>query len=479
MPGVDRYLPPRERGGINFKLDDEMRVRKRNFDDALKYYLGEHKKVLDLEEDDKGYFIDDNVIINLVKVTCDRTTQFLFPEMPEFITDPSGLADAPEEIYLRKVFEVNKGLAHFVKMATLGFLSGHVFVRVDEADVTIRNVQTYPKIVLLDPLSVVIYWDRSDSENVLWYEVKNNDTLTDYVKVTPDLWVIQNYRRNQTDLDNLFDFNTYGEWEYVSTGFHTSNVPPIIEWAHLPSPDSRYGSSEFSQKAMQDRINEVASRLHAIVRQNAAPVDVVTGADADEIDSSGDVHMITNPAARVNRLALSSDMGGIRDVLDRLIESYLSVSRVVVLKGEARDLQRVTNAAVRTLFLDALAKNALLISSYTDGLRDIARMILLLGYAAGDLAANPENLDIEIRFPTPLPTDLSEVANNNQLALIGGYISRRTAAANMGLDWRFERPQIEEDREQDMERRQEEAEIDGNANSEASQQQMDSRELPA
>ena len=459
MPSAIKYLPPTdpERSIFNRPIREERTARKTVYLDALKYYFGKHDPPLEVYEE------DDNIILNLVKVTCDRTTQFLFPQMPIFETDPESIEDTPEEVFLRDAYEDNGGLATLVKMAMRGFLSGHVFVRVKPPSFG----SDYPRIISLDPLAITIYWSVEEEGRVLWYEnrytVGNQVYVEDYVIQQDGTWRIYTFRQSDRIQDTIFvpsdshgratrsiDFSDFSEGNFVlvDEGFHTSQIPPVVEWAHLPNPNSRYGLSEFSDKSLQDKINSVASRAHIIVAENANPKDVFFGVDAREVQNDGDLITVANPLAKGQRFEMKGDMPAIHTLLEVLIKQYLALKRVVLLEGEAESLQRVTNAAVRTLFLDALAKNEILISTYGGGLSKVSTLVLQMGYAGGQV----DRLGYRVRtvFSTPLPNDNTEIANVNALAITGGYMSRQTAAERLSLNYGFEKANIEQDQAEDL-----------------------------
>lgn len=461
MPSATMYIPPTEqaRNAFNSEVEEERRKRRDRYKTALQYYVGEHPSQLDYnpKEDDH----DDNTIINLVQMTADRTVSFLFPSMPIFETDPSSIDDTPEEVWIKKFYEANGGLKELVKLGLRGFLSGHGFIRVKPAPTSKRGRKNvYPSMTVLDPTTVTVYWRADDTADVLWYEMRymvgNDVYIQDFVK-GDDMWVIYTYKsvaatnnpfpdvgtahgsNNIVALDRL-EFDQSGTtFEIAGTpSIHKSAIPPIIEFPHLPHPDDYYGMGEFTQQTLQDTINRIVSLRNRLVADNADPVDVITGAEADDVEQARGFMAIANPASKVNRLELKGDLAGITGTLDKLIETYLAVARVVLLKGEAKDLQRVTNASVRTLFLDALSKNELLQSSYGFGLRQLTMLALQMAFEAGAIAVNPENVDIAVRFPTPLPVDDTEIANQNAIMVNMGARSLRTAATKMGDDWKFE-----------------------------------------
>ena len=473
MPEANLYVPPTDklRGGYYSNAAKERRQRRTKYLRALRYYSGDHKKMLPIERDSEGGEIDDNVVLNMAEITCDRVTQFLFPEEPLFVVDIEGEEDSPEEQYIHKTIEANGGLSMLVSMAQIGFLAGHVFCKVSMPENTFfGSTPAFPRITVLDPMATTVFWRQEDSNRVLWYETRYRQDdyqyLEDYLRIREDYWVIYRYRSTHKDESFLMDLKlgtTFGpdRWELFDIGSHTSVIPPIIEWGHLPNPNSRYGLSGFedTQYFLQNRINENASRMNAVVRKYTSPVDVVTGVDSDADVEEGDgIFFIRSDRARVNRLSLSGDLTGINNALDRLVDSYKLVTRVVLQEGEAKDLQRVTNAAVRTLFLDAVAQNKLLASSYGIGLQKIASIVLQMGYLSSSLVRSPDALEIEIKFPVALPIDESEIANQNQLAIGSGYMSRHTAAERLGLDPRFEFANIAQDRQDDLDHEQQQAE---------------------
>jgi len=413
-------------------------------------------------------------------MTADRTASFLFSEMPELTTDPNTVDDTPAEVYLKKLFNENNGLSMLNKWAIRGFLAGHSYIRVKPAKKKFRK-ERYPKISLLNPLSVTTYWAADDTADVLWYEMRyfkgEQIFIQDYVwEDDNNRWMIYTYAmehpkvlgeiegiptlhdNNPIWLDSL-DFAA-GNWVAMEKPKeHTSAIPPIIETAHLPDPENYYGQSEFTLKDLQDAINRIASERQRIVRETADPVDVITGADLDEVQDDGALLTIPNPNARASRLEMKGNLAAVSETLDKMVETYLAISRVVLLKGEAKDLQRVTNASVRTLFLDALAKNTVLQDAYGRSISRIAKVALEMGYEAGMVTENPKDIDVRVSFGSPLPIDKTEIANQNALALNGGYRSKRTAAKQMGDDWTYEADAIASEFEENMERQQQAMEL--------------------
>lgn len=473
MPSAISYIPPTDarRNQFNSEVLTERTQFRNRYRTAVNYYLGRQEKPLEVDDDEP----DDNTMINLVQMTGDRTTSFLFANVPRFETDPASVEETEEEKWIKKFFEYNGGLQSLIKLGLRGFLSGHGFVRVKPVPEKFRNdPKRYPTMTVLDPTAVTIYWKADDVGAVLWYEMRyaagTTITIEDFVyQENTDTWVIYKYQAESSNnmtfegvptqhgvaasvfgLDHL----NFNDWPFtlVSVSKHESNISPIVEFPHLPHPDDRYGLSEFTQKDLQDTINRIASERNRIVRENSDPVDVITGADPDQVEPNGSIVTISEAGAKVTRLEMKGDMAGATAVLDKLIEVYLAIARVVLLKGEAKDLQRVTNASVRTLFLDALSKNAILQSSYGAGLLKVVRLALEMAFAMGAIAISPENIEPTIHFSEPLPIDETEIANINAIQVNMGARSLRTAATKAGDDWQFETAAMESEQEKADER---------------------------
>jgi hypothetical protein len=473
MPSALYYVPPTdpERNGFGSEVSYERQQRRNAYHTALTYYTGDHPEQIPFDESTDDY--NSNAVINLVQMTADRTVGFLFPAVPGFELDPKSQDDTPEESWLKAVIEANGGLSMFTKLGLRGFLAGHAFLRVQQVPEKRRGVpDQYPKISVLDPTSVSVYWRADDVGEVLWYEqrymVGTEAYVQDYVHDQDnDRWVIYTYKQTHsvdnvhpvvavttahgrpqtlTALDTL-DFSGGAGYTFKQEGatlIHTGDIPPIIEFAHLPHPDDYYGMGEFTQQTLQDTINRIMSLRNRIIAESADPVDVFTGADASEIQKARGFLAVASPHADVKRLEMKSDLTAVTETLDKLVETYLAVARVVLLKGEAKDLQRVTNASVRTLFLDALSKNATLQSSYGLALKKMVRLLLRMGVELKQVPATvAEAAKIVIRFPEPLPMDATEIANQAAIMVNMGAMSKRTAATTMGLDWSFETAAME------------------------------------
>ena len=438
MPSAIKYIAPTDpqRNGFHGVAMQERLKRERAYQRALGYYLDNHPNTIPIELSADGTPLpNDNTHINLVKIVADRTVAFVFPDVPLVKQEGASLEPTyPEELF-SKIIEASGGLQFLSKWVLRGFLSGHTFLR-------ITPTNNLPKVTLLQPSAVTVFWRADDVGDVIWYENRFVVGDTTYIEDTVhegEKWVTYTYTGTKV---------TYGLHNQpttpVSTGtdtnivYHVMGEPaisespysPIIDVPHLPHPDDYYGLGEFVDPTSQDLINRFASEITSIVRKNSDPVDVIIGASPEDIELGGNVYTISNMGARVERLAMLGDLEALRALFDRRVKLFLATARVVLLEGEAKDLQRVTNASVRTLFLDALSKNNLLRDSYGRAIKHIVTLALQM------LGERETSLIVE--WQDPLPTDAKEIADVNAVMRSIGAMSARTASERLGLNPLYE-----------------------------------------
>jgi hypothetical protein len=467
MPAAYKYLTPDnpERRDLATAVIQEAIKRRSTYQKALDYFEGRHPDMLDMDDPDE---VDDNMRVNIIKQAAERTASFLFSSEPKLQIDRSTPDDTEQEKYLTAFLKENNALFKFVLWALRGFLAGHTYLRIHPR----RPHDEYPRISVLDPTSVTVFWRADDHGDVVWYQQHFFEgrklVLRDFV---PDYengrWVIYTYRpqvsESMLDQGNVptlhgsspvLHYDTSMllenfEIAEVDIAYHESAICPLISTPHLPNPNSFYGLTEATDDnlSLQDAVNRLWSIANRIGRENASPVDVITGANIDDIDTGDDIYAIPSPTAKVSRLEMKSDMSPVMNTADKATEALLANMRVVLLKGEPKDLQRVTNAAVRTLFLDMLAKNNILRAAYGKSLIELGKLAL----AMSGKKWSRVNYDITPIFANPLPTDLTEVANINALGVNGGYMAKRQAAENLDMNWTEQKSWIENEREWNFE----------------------------
>lgn len=450
MPAVTYYVDPNDKLRTNvWTIDNELNIRTDAFKKARKYYDGKHKPHLDIKDNEP----DDNTVINVVKEAVDRTVTFLFPAMPKLELMPSETEETPDEEWLRDVWEANGGIALLHEIGLTGALSGHNFVRIMPPD---GEDHDYPRIGILDPTQVTAYWYAPDKKKVVWYEVKWAIDKTDYV-----IDFINTKYMNASEADIVRSFMPVSEdnlvpeltqwmiveyskqsgqrWEIRAVDTWPAPFAPIVSWPHMPTPGAYYGTGECTHMELNDNINLIASQINRIIRYHASPKTVGTGIAAGKLDQVGEDTFWTTPNenAKIFNLEMKSDLGSTRDHLQYLKDEYLSQSRVVILKGDVKDFQRVTNAGVRTVFIDMLSKNIILRWLYGVGIQQISRRLM---FVAGKPVLTPDVVHAD-----PLPVDSVEEVNNYAIERNMGVVSRQTVSSKRGYNWTDEYQKMQQE----------------------------------
>ena len=154
MPAALVYSDPNSKLRENeiSGIRSEREKRTEMYNKAMKYYLGNQRRILERKDGEP----DDNVVLNLVQLSADRTVNFIFPAMPKFEIDPDVNDITPEEQWLHDAFEHNGGLSFLQQMVLIGFLGGHLYIRVKPPRKDDINAE-FPKFYLLDPTQMITY----------------------------------------------------------------------------------------------------------------------------------------------------------------------------------------------------------------------------------------------------------------------------------------------------------------------------------
>jgi len=425
MPGAMKYDPQNTK--IREAAGKELAARRKAAKTASDYYAGRHRKALKTQPNEP----DDNITVNLAKTTVDRLAAFVAPRMPTFEIGEADGSQSAAEAWLARVWAEAGGWRTVTKLVKQGCLQGHVFARVQPDQNGVLRVMTP------NPSDCVVFWKADDYEHVLWYEIHwqvgesacRQDVVRDGMG-----WVVRDWTRRHDEngiAGDAWRMVTEDRWDYP--------LGPILDWVHEMQPGSYYGAGEVEAGAvtLNDQVNKIASDMSRILRYHASPRTVGTGFEAAAVTETGIDHFWTIPSAeaKVFNLEMQSELAASLSLLDFLKGAYMAEHRVVTLRGAVSDFQRVTNLALRALFIDQLTKTEELRSNYEVGLIGISRRLLMLG-------GFEAMVDIRVRWADPLPVDPIEATETVARQLELKLISREGAARELGIDWALESQRI-------------------------------------
>lgn len=472
MPAVMEYLPPnvRKSNAYATAAHNEREKRRKQYNTAYKYYIGEQDQQLDEIENEPN----DNTVINVTKTIIDREVSFIFADMPSFKLDLDEADNSPLEKWLDDVFYENGGLSFLNILALQGALSGHTFARVLQK----TDQYDYPRVVPVDPNTISVYWKADDPQTVIFYTIEwtigGNEYALDFVnnayirreakdefKKLHELALIGSHivdvvvgspLLSEPSMVSDWSIIQYSSISNIPSNFKVdefeawaSELSPIVDVPHIPNPRSYYGwsSAEPDSKKSQDSINLVMSEIMRIIRYHASPRTIASGADADDIVPTSVRHMWAVPSdVKIENLEMQSDLAASHTTLQFMYDQMLAQQRVVLLRGEVKDFQRVTNTGVSTVFMDMLAKNKVLRHQYSRLLQGIASRLAVVG---GKGALKPR-----IAFVNPLPLDRSEDVATNALEVKTGFKSRQEVIVEDGRNPDTVFTQLDEEQERDF-----------------------------
>lgn len=433
MPAFMKYFTPNAKERDSFMASglSERRIRSEQYNKARDYFEGKQPRQLDIKENEP----DDNVIINITKMAIERTIGFLFPSMPTLELAPHETAVTPEEKWLKDAWAFNNDVVFLQSTAENGALGGHPYVRVLPPRITDK----YPRLINLDPNSVITYWKADDLGTVLWHELYWTAGSAQYIldiinngALFPDDMEKQTWTLRQWSKKTGTRWTEDGtqEWEY--------RFGPIVQWQHIPNPGKFYGRNEASNLSLNDSLNLIISENMRINRYHSAPKTVGIGIDPSDIQKTSIDGLWTtkNPEADIHNLEMKSEQRFAQELAALLYDSFLAEHRVVLLRGEVKDFQRVTNAGVRTVFMDMLAKNSILRYQYGLGIQSISQRMAMLSKMGDDIIPDVVHGD-------PLPVDdverIAAVEKERTLNLV----SRETASTQRGYNWDDEKMKMD------------------------------------
>lgn len=427
MPAASEYRPDDK--AQREAADKEFKARQSLINKNQKYYDGDHKKHLKIEDG-----IDDNVTLNLCQQVIDDTIAFLAPNFPTLEFDKTVEND--DELYLRGVWSRNDAATLLLNIAHNGSIGGQMYTRVIPG----ATPEEAPRIINLNPANIITWWHDDDRDKVLWYELQwsinhNSEVITFRQDVVAEL----------DDDGNALRWNIY---EYVSdaAGWKKQNedvwpypLSPICSEQHLPRANVYYGQNEIPHAGLNDAVNKVASDINRILRFHAFPKTLIAGVsenqDVTETAING-VLTIEDSEVKVHNIEMQSDLASSMRWQDKLEQMFCQQARVVKMPADLSLFRSITNLGIRAAFMPMTGKSEVLRRQYTKLIVATSQVVMLI-------SERDYTRPLDAKWGQALPMDRREmvdlVSREQQL----GYISKRTAASDLGRDYEEEKRRMQ------------------------------------
>lgn len=408
--------------------------QERQADLLLKWeaYLGTDPLPLPVADDGT----DDNIRLNYAKLIVNKGVSWLFGAdrgLAFSVADNNKASDT-----LLELWPMEQRAVALHQLGVNGGVCGHTFVRLmDKTD-----TNPLPRVVVLDPSNMTVFWDQEDIENVLEYRYQWNaiDPATGdaYVRRQRTInggttWRIVDEKsaKDATSFDLLGEETWPRPWS------------PIFECQNLPAPNEFYGASDLEGDvlALVTAIEFVGGYARKLVRHRGHPLPYIIGEEKDRLEnlnvSLGRLLVIPEATASVGQLQ-SADLGTTMTLYDTLKQALYEVSRVPA-TAFGTSMSNIAEETVELSFAPAVEKTWDKRLTYGPMLSDLAGRILELG-GLSDLLPMPE-------WTPVVPRSAKSEATALEADLRMGLVSKATASNKRGYDWKVEEAKMREERD--------------------------------
>jgi hypothetical protein len=351
---------------------------------------------------------------------------FLFGQDVSFELVEGERTEAEE--WLDACWAANRKLTLLQKLALSGAVAGHAFLKI-----ILEPGRTDPRLVVLDPATVVVTVAPDDHERVLSYRIQfptiDAETgrpvvLRQTIVADGTRWVIRDEKAFSGD-----------RWQVVAETAWPYEFAPIIDCQNLPNPHDYWGVSDLEEDVLRlnDAINFLLSNLVRIVRYHAHPKTWGRGFRAEQLDLSVDETIVLpSPDAELRNLEMQSDLGSSIQLYLRLREAFHEIARVPeIATGRVEGVGSLSGVALQILYQPLVEKTQTKRRLYGDLLVETNRRLLAIGGFGDDLMTT-------LHWPELIPGDPEAEAKTLVLWQQLG-VSQDTILRRLGLDPATER----------------------------------------
>jgi hypothetical protein len=373
-----------------------------------------------------GQEFDDNVRTNWARLFVDKGVSFLFGAGLTVEVGADEERDEATEKVIEDIWQANDKDILLHILGTNGAVCGHAFVKLAQ-----KPGQVEPRIILLDPANVAVFWHPDDYERVLGYRLQwtGIDPLTGRAITRrqdiapnadpPTFWEITDY----------ISRGTGARWEQIGSERWPFEFAPILSCQNLPAPNEYWGTEDLDElliDTMQTH-NYLASNITRIIRFYAHPLTYVTGARASNIDRSPGGVFVLPAEAKMQNLEMQSDLSSSIELV-KMVQAWLHAQACVpeVATGRTEDLGALSGTALQVMYQPLVERTATKRRLYGRLIEDISRACLAM-------MGQPSDIDLRINWPTALPENESETLEASEAKLRVG-VSKATVLQELGYD---------------------------------------------
>ncbi len=396
---------------------------------AWRAYAGELKKPL-LPKPGEA---DTNVRLNFGRMIVDKGVAFLFGEAPDIDanngTTVESAADATTENEVDRDLDAAwaQNLAPILlqNIAINGAVCGTAFVKIQPPP----RGKKYPRLVIIDPATIVPFLDPEDFEHVEGYRITWNamdpstGQMTEYV---------QSITENEAGKWEIVEQNrppTQKAWTTTSSTVWPYDFCPIQACQNRAMPNQFWGQSDLEEDVIEinHSLNFLASNVNKIIAFHAHPKTWGTGFQGVDLRIPVDGLVALPPGATLQNLEMQSDLGSTLAFYEKMKEAIHEISSIPeIATGMVNGLGQLSGVALQVLYqsLVELTKKKRL--TYGDLISRLSQCML-------EMMGHGSDVEITIHWPDMLPVD--DLSTGQTMLIYEQLgVSKSTILARLGFD---------------------------------------------
>lgn len=392
---------------------------------------------------------------NYYRAFTDYLTRFTFGHGVQFSSPKATDAIVPS--LLKRVWEVdNDKMKVLFEIGTNGSVSGDSFVKIAYEEPWEDSIgRVHPGRVRILPLNAAYCFPEyhpHDRKRLLRVKIKYR-----FYGTSP-----QGTRSVYTYVEILTDdvIEEYVNDELISSRPNPIGVIPVVHIPNIPVPSSPWGLSDCQDVInLNLHYNEVSTDIADIVNYHAAPVTVIVGAKANQMEKGAKKIWggLPKDASVFNLEGGGSGLQGAMQYLEsikRAMHEMVGIPETAL--GQMQPISNTSGVALSIQFQPLMNRWNQKVAQYGDGLQSINELVLLTlavkeaqalqwdpnlqgNLSEGQLPildpSDPTTYITTVHFPPPLPLDKLVLLNEIQMLSQMGLESREGALRTLGEEF--------------------------------------------
>ena len=345
--------------------------RLEQFRKAWDAYYGNLPKPLKV----KPGFVDDNIRLNFAKLIVDKGVSFLFGKEVFFELDE--VSETAAENWLTGCWQQNRKMTLLQKAALNGGVCGQCFLKV-----LWSPEMEYPRIIVLDPETVMVTLAADDIDQVLEFKIQfpSRDPQTKKPVIIRQVIEKQGLIWKIKDQVGSADGSHWTTTREQNWGFAWA---PVFFCQNLPAPNEFWGLSDIEPDILEinNAINFSVSNTGRILKFHAHPKTWGKGFSSNELKIAIDETIILpSTEATLHNLEMQTDLSSSIEFYKRLKEAIHEISRMPeIATGKLESLNGLSGLALQIMYQPLIEKTEMKRLLYGDMLIEINRRLLEIG----------------------------------------------------------------------------------------------------